>query len=889
MATPTSTRVLPLVAALAGHGDRPALLTGEWALSYAELADRVEQVAQRLGPARRLVLLPGANDVGTLVDYLGALAAGCVVLLVPPGDRVSTWTKAYDPDVVGTGDGLLERRAHTTHDLHPDLALLLTTSGSTGSPKLVRLSYDNLQANAESVVAALGVRPDDRALTTLPPHYSYGLSVLHSHLLRGAAVVVTALSVADACFWDLLERTGATSFAGVPYTFELLDRVGFAERDLPSLRTVTCAGGHLAPDRVVRWTQAGRRRGWDLVVMYGQTEATARMAVLPPSIALEHPDAVGYAVPGGSFGVEPVDGVSGPVGEVVYTGPNVMLGYAESPADLGLGCAVEVLRTGDLGRLDDDGLLHVVGRRSRVAKVLGLRVDLGYVEAELARSGTAAVLAEDDGALVAAAAGRGDDAALRQQVAGLCGLPPRAVRAAHVGVLPRTCTGKPDAAAVPALVPAGPDPRLQGPRLQAPRLQGPRLQGDLLALYADVLERDDLTEDDSFVSAGGDSLSYVELSLRLEDALGHLPVGWHTTPVRDLRPCVGATRRTLETSVALRALAIVLVVAFHSNALSLVGGAHVLLGVAGFNLARFGLAAVPRRERLRHLGSSAVRIAVPTVVVAGAVALATGQYDLATVLQLNAVLGPQDWGPQWQLWFVEALLQLLAVVALLVAVPGLDRAERRWPFAAALVVVGAGLLVRYGVLPLERGPDGIHTGAAVLWLFGLGWAAARAGDAPRRALVSAVLLLALPGYFAGDGQRALVVAVGLLALIWVPAVPCPAVLRRLAGVLASSSLYVYLTHWQVYPHLESDHPWLGVLASLSVGIATWRAVRWVTARARSYVSSTTTEAASTQRRKREPSRSKTTWTRGPLRPRTCPGQDCPSTSTITTSSASGGR
>ncbi len=817
----TPTRVVPFVSALASHGERPALVTDDGVVAYAVLAEQVAAFAQRLGQARRLVLIEGGNDPAALVSYLGALAAGCPVLLVPPGERAGAWIEGYDPDVVVTAGELVERRALSAHDLHPDLALLLTTSGSTGSAKLVRLSHDNLQANAEAVADAVGVRPDDRALTTLPLHYSYGLSVVHSHLLRGAALVLTGLSVVDLCFWELAATAGATSFAGVPYTFDLLDRVGFSERDLPSLRYVSCAGGRLAPDRVRHWAQVGRRRGWDLVVMYGQTEATARIAVLPAALALEHPDAVGRPVPGTAVRVEE--------GEVVVTGPGVMLGYAEDPADLALGRTVETLHTGDLGTIGPDGLLRLTGRRRRIAKVLGLRVDLAHVEAVLGREGTVACCAELDGALLVAADGNGDDRELGRRAAQVAGLPARAVRAAHLGELPRLASGKPDAGRAIALVPA---------------VRPTALTGDLLVLYADVLDRDDLTDADSFVSAGGDSLSYVELSLRLEDVLGQLPPGWHLTSIGDLRPAVWRRRPRLETSVALRAVAIVLVVAFHSNALSIVGGAHLLIGVAGFNLARFGLSLPSRAERLRHLRASAARIAVPTVLWAGAVAVVTGSYGLTTVLQANSVLGPRAWGPAWQLWFVEALLQLLILVALLVAVPALDRAERRRPFGAAAVLVAAGLLLRD--VPGVGGPDGIHTSAAVLWLFALGWAAARSTDRWRRLLVSAALLAGLPGFF-DDAQRATVVAAGLLALVWLPALRCPTMLRRLAGVLASSSLWIYLTQWQVYPRFEDDRPWLGVLASLVVGIAACRLVQVVGSWVRRY-SPARTEDASTHRR-----------------------------------------
>ncbi len=232
------------------------------------------------------MLLAGANTVDALVVYLAALAAGHPVLLAPHDrpDFLRSLTDAYDPDVVAFPDGTLdERRAGSAHTLHPDLALLLSTSGSTGSPKLVRLSHENLRSNAESIAAYLDIRPGDRAATTLPMHYCYGLSVVNSHLLRGAGLILTDLSVADDRFWALFRDARGTALAGVPYTFELLDRVGFADMRLPSLRYVTQAGGRLPADRVARYAALGRRRGWDLVVMYGQTEATARMAYLPPN------------------------------------------------------------------------------------------------------------------------------------------------------------------------------------------------------------------------------------------------------------------------------------------------------------------------------------------------------------------------------------------------------------------------------------------------------------------------------------------------------------------------------------------------------------------------------------------------------------------------------
>ncbi|HEX8003195.1 MAG TPA: AMP-binding protein [Mycobacteriales bacterium] len=795
---------------LRAYGAAPALLWADGALTYAELADRVAALADRLGrERRRLVLVAGGNDVATVTAYLACLTARHPVLLAPPGAPLAALEAAYDPDVTILNGLVSERRPGSGHDLHDDLALLLSTSGTTGSPKLVRLSYGNVESNAAAIAGYLGIRPDDRAITTLPMHYCYGLSVLNSHLLAGAAVLLTDLSVVDACFWELLRRHGATTFAGVPYTFDLLDRVGFADMDLPALRYVTQAGGRLAPERVRAYAELGRRRGWDLWVMYGQTEATARMAYLPPPLALTHPGAIGVPVPGGAFEIED--------GELVYTGPNVMLGYASSPADLALGRKVTRLRTGDLARAGADGVYEVVGRRSRFVKAFGLRIDLDRVEALLRERGVAAACADADESLVVAIEGPAAVADVRDGVARDCGIPPRAVAVHAVAAVPRTPGGKVDYAAVRALGPAA-----------APFAAPPADGGgtSLRDLYAAVLERPGATEDDSFVSLGGDSLSYVELSLRVEEALGHLPPAWHVTPIRALaapRPAEhrrGRPRRgrTVETSVVLRALAILAVVGTHANLFTFAGGAHVLLAVAGFNFARFHVTAASTAERTRHALRSVARLAVPSAVWIAAVWLLTDSYSVVNVALVNGFVGPPRLGPSWEFWFVECLVWTLLAVTALLRVAG--RWERRAPFAFAVGLVGVGLLARYGLVPVRPGADRLASPQVVFWLFALGWATARATTVPKRLLVTALAVATVPGFF-NTTVRDVTVVAGILLLVWVPTVRLPAVLARPAGALASASLYVYLTHWQVFPHLQWRQPALAVAASFGVGLAYW--------------------------------------------------------------------
>jgi acyl-CoA synthetase (AMP-forming)/AMP-acid ligase II len=804
-------------AALREHGDRVALLTEDGSFTYAELAGQVSAAAEQLGFRRRLVALAARNDSGSIATYLAALAGHHPLILVDGdnADGLRRIVDRYDPDVVvasGSHPEIDERRHGSRHELHPDLALLLSTSGSTGSPKLVRLSRRNIQANAESIAAYLDLTDRDRAITTLPMAYCYGLSVINSHLNRGASVVLTDRSVIDPEFWELLRRTRATSFAGVPYTFDLLDRIGFADMELPDLRYLTQAGGRLDPAHVRAYATLGERRGWDLYVMYGQTEATARMAYLPPALAATRPESIGIPIPGGSMRIEPVPGAADGTGELVYRGPNVMLGYANGPADLALGRTTDELRTGDLGRRADDGTFEITGRRTTFIKIAGLRMDPGGIERLLESRGVRAGVAgtDDELVLVIEHATEADPGRLVRET--VC-LPAHAVRVVAVPELPRLPNGKLDRPTIQALAApeGGAHANATGDRPAAVR-----------ELYATALSCE-VTGADSFSSLGGDSLSYIEVTLGLEEILGRVPDRWETMSV-DALAALASPRtdnrrwwqlgrwRSVEMSVALRATAIVLIVATHIGMVSLPGGAHVLMAVAGFNFGRFRLGETSRAERLRAQLRAVARIAIPAMVWVAFAMAVLGEYELRHLLLVNALVRDELWG---NLWFIELLVYIGLGMAALMAVPAFDRAERRSPFAVALAMVGIGLLFRFGIVDF-----GIPYTMPVLWLFAIGWATSRAGQPWQRALVAAIALLSVPGYFDG-WERNAAILVGVLLLVGIPHVRVPDALARAGGVLAGASLTIYLVHWEVWPLFEG---WYGVpslVGSLAAGIALW--------------------------------------------------------------------
>ena len=796
------------------RGGSPALVWDdagpESVLSYDDLGNRVDAWALRhLGATRRLVLLECDNSLDSVIAYLAVVQHGHVAIVAPPLEegRRADLVQRYDPDVVVRGGSVDTRRVGSAHAPHPDLALMLSTSGSTGSPRMVRLSRDAVRSNAEAIASYLELTSDDVAITSLPLHYCYGLSVLHSHLVAGASVALTAASVVDTCFWDLVDRASVTSLAAVPHTVDLLEHSGFAQREVPSLRRITQAGGRLAPDRVRELARLGVRRGFDLVVMYGQTEATARMAWLPPSLAARHPDAVGRAIPDGRLDIEH-PGPDG-VGEIVYSGPNVMMGYADSAADLSRDHEHRVLRTGDLGRIDADGLLRVTGRANRTVKLFGLRLDLDRVERHLAADGSVRCVVD---ATTLHVFGPGDVVGdLPTAAAAFCGLPLSVVRSHPVEELPLTTSGKVDYAALARMA------------LPAER----PASCDLLEEYASVLGRPDATADDSFVSLGGDSLSYVELATRLEARLGRLPLDWHLTTISELGAAgtspdrSGSKRRsrTVETSIALRAGAIVAVVASHVDLITLEGGAHLLLVLAGWNFARFQLGSPRRRERLRHGLSSLAQLVVPSVLWIGGVALVAGTYDLSTVFFVHRWAGGGGWDDNWQFWFLQALVWCCLGGLAVISVPALHRLERRAPWGFALALLAVAAVVRLAWVGLHAGPTERYTTGVVVFFFALGWAGERSRTPTRRLLVMGLATALTAGFF-GQPLREVLVLAGFALMMWVPTTRLPALVARSAHVLAASSLFIYLTHWQVYPLLEdSGHRWLALWASIALGIA----------------------------------------------------------------------
>lgn len=374
--------------------DHPALVDARGlTLTWGELTERVQTLAESI-PPRCLVFIFCKNQCDTVIGYLACLKQNAVALLLD-GDLNDTMVQSlidtYHPAFLWRENGGAFR-LHATglapFPLHDDLALLMTTSGSTGSPKLVRLSQRNLESNATSIANYLAIDAHERGLVSLPLNYVYGLSIVNSHLRAGATLLLTGASVMQREFWQFVRDERANSLAGVPYTWEMLKKLRFMRMDLPDMRTLTQAGGKLAPALVKEFTDFADQHGKRFVVMYGAAEATSRMAWLAPEFAQRKNGTIGQPIPGGEFILLDADGdiITTPdtEGELVYQGENVALGYAERGDDLALGDKFQgTLHTGDIARVDADGFYTIVGRKKRFLKIFGNRVGLDEMEALL--------------------------------------------------------------------------------------------------------------------------------------------------------------------------------------------------------------------------------------------------------------------------------------------------------------------------------------------------------------------------------------------------------------------------------------------------------------------------------------------------------------------------
>ena len=381
------------IAAIDSNGDK---------LTYADITQLSQQICANISE-RALCFLLVENNIGGIAWTMSMLESHKLVpLILNIKTEESLYQQLFDTykpsyicapmsttpqgEIIDSQFGYQLRKVSDNHCvLHPELSHLLPTSGSTGSPKLVRHKYENIEAAGLNISTFFELKETDRPLMVLPLYYTMGLSMVFSHLRVGATILITNLSMTDINFWKFIKDQQATSFTGVPYSFQILNLMRFFRMDLPHLELLTQGGGKMPTDLNIKFAEYCRDKGKRWIATYGQSECTARMAYLPAKWALDKVGSIGIAVPNGELSLIDKDGnlihTSHTEGEMCYRGKNVTMGYAREQADLALGDERNgYIRTGDLAYFDEDGCYYIVGRMGRFLKLFGMRVGLDECE-----------------------------------------------------------------------------------------------------------------------------------------------------------------------------------------------------------------------------------------------------------------------------------------------------------------------------------------------------------------------------------------------------------------------------------------------------------------------------------------------------------------------------
>lgn len=403
--------------------------------------------------SKELIFLYLDNSIECVTDFFSALKSNhaMVMLGLELAEHFKiTLEKTYSPTFIfdkkrsgiegyAKRERFFERETRVKSTIHPAIKILLSTSGTTGSPKFVKLSDENLLSNATAITSYLPIQSTDVTPLNLPIFYSYGLSVLTSNALKGGKIVCGNTDVLNRSFWGNMEKFGYTSIAGVPFVYEMLDRIGFTKKKYPSLKYFTQAGGKLQDKLVKKFADYAAQEGALFFVMYGQTEATARMSYLPPEKLQEKTGSIGIAIPNGKLFVDPENS------ELCYEGANVFGGYVTQPDDLKTFDQQQVLHTGDLARQDADGYFYITGRLKRFVKLFGNRINLDELESLVNREFDVmckCVGDNDKKLLLVSDHLKGKENEIRNYLAEELKIHPSVVVIREVGEIPLTVNGK---------------------------------------------------------------------------------------------------------------------------------------------------------------------------------------------------------------------------------------------------------------------------------------------------------------------------------------------------------------------------------------------------------------------------------------------------------------
>ncbi len=830
----------------AGRDDDLAIVADDGrTVSYARLRADARVLGERFGKGKKLILIVARNEPETISTYVAALNAGHAVIVIGPEpieliDHVCTH---FNPNFIchrNASEWLVTERHADQLQLHPELACLLSTSGTTGEGKFVRLSYRNLITNALSIAEYLGIVAPDRFLLNLPINYSYGLSILDSHLVMGARLLVSERSVTDPELWNFFRANDGSGLAGVPHTYKLLDASKFESLDLPSLRTLTQAGGRLPEPLARRFAHWSEERGVRFFIMYGQTEASPRISYLPPELAAIHPDCIGRAIPGGTLTLVDAEGKSidevETAGELQYAGPNVMMGYASHIADLALEPGPEVLKTGDLAVINRDGLFRITGREKRFLKIYGLRISLDEIERKLEAASIRALCGGNDEFLgVLTTDDQATDQHLLDQVSHISGLPSTVITLRRVHEFPLLSSGKIDYRTISQelLKAWSARSKPQGADVGDPADASPGSR--IEAVFRENLPGKPISAKDTFVSLGGDSLSYVAVALGLEELIPALPAHWEKLTVEELDMLASQSAsgvsgtskgRRVESAVLVRAVAPVFVVMNHAGLEFLAGGAALLLAIVGMNFSRFQLPQLIDGRWREVLWNFAINVLLPYWIILVGFQVLKGEVNIPEILLYGNFVVDESANRPFGTWFIQVVAQSFVILCLVLWFQSTRRiaVENTFRFAMILLAVGTGVRLLEPVLFGGLMANGGMELSWVFWIFAMGLALGAAEHRRQKVLLSCLIVLLPQICYPMNFSRSLILTLGCLLVIWAPRIHLHRLVVAVLGTVGSASLFIYMLHPRA-PINSYTADWpidlLRILIGIGLGIGGW--------------------------------------------------------------------
>lgn len=435
--------------------EKNAIITNDKIYTYRELTEKSREF-ETIIEKGSLVLCKNKSSFESIAFYVASLSKGFKCILMSPDTNALTTKEIqhrYKAEYIVTENTQSERieilrMKNSESKIANNIALLMPTSGSTGSPKMVIQTYKNIYSNMLSILEYLPINENDRMITNLPMFYTYGLSCINTHLHAGAEIIVENRSITTRGFWETYAKYKPTSFSGVPYNYEVINRLGMDLLFTNELKYITQAGGKMSIELTKSIAERAEQRGTSVYIMYGQTEATARMAYLPPEELTRKIGSIGKAIPGGEINISKNDRYiynGHECGELEYTGNNVTPGYAQTRKDL-ISEATDknILKTGDIGYKDKDGFYYIIARKSRIAKINGERIDLDYISNAIENivKCNCAVITNDRILGVFLENGDHDTRKLKEFLKSQYGIKTRDIKIKTMSYLPRTQTGK---------------------------------------------------------------------------------------------------------------------------------------------------------------------------------------------------------------------------------------------------------------------------------------------------------------------------------------------------------------------------------------------------------------------------------------------------------------